>query len=195
MPITQDEVSKEIKLNIPDDVPEKLAEDIKKEVGDFIIESILSSVADSVSPVDGGKFEKKLSKAYAEETGKTFANLDLNGDMLNSLVSRVTDKGVEVGIFDSSQTPKAFNHNTGDTLPQRQFIPSARQKFDADIMAGVNEIVQSRVSDFKDNQNETVRTEARTTPVNEDETVASRVTASRSALDTLLGSLFGRSNG
>ena len=52
-----------------------------------------------------------------------------------------TVDGIEVGIFedaDEIERLKAFNHNTGDTLPQRQFIPNDNQNFKKSIMNKVN---------------------------------------------------------
>lgn len=190
MAITKDEVSKEIKLDLPPDLPKDLAKDIKQEVGDFVIESILSELADSKTPVSGGKFKSKLSKAYMEETGKTFANLDLNGDMLNSLTSKVTASGVQVGIFNPDQAIKAYNHNVGDTLPKRQFIPSPKENFKRDIETGIRDIVASRVGEFQQNQNEEIRTVPRDTPVDE-ESLQDRVVSNTSSIDALIRQLFG----
>ena len=121
MPITLDQVTKEIDLKLPDSLPDAIKSDIKAEVGDFVLVSILDYVGDGKSPVSGRAF-KALDKEYAEREkgGRTLPNLELEGDMLRSLEFKPTDKGIEIGIFDSSQTPKAFNHNTGDTLPKRQ---------------------------------------------------------------------------
>jgi hypothetical protein len=61
--------------------------------------------------------------------------------MLDSLTFEVTGTKVIIGIFDSDQAPKAYNHNTGDTLPMRQFIPTEDQTFKRDIMRGIDEII------------------------------------------------------
>jgi hypothetical protein len=153
MPISQDQVTKEVDLNLPSGLSSSVAKDIKEEVGDFIKVSILDYVGDGKSPVTGRPF-KALNKGYAEEEkgGRRLANLDLNGDMLNALESKVTSDGVEVGIFDSGQSPKAFNHNQGDTLPRRQFIPEPKQKFVGDIERGINEIVKRRIAEVATDQ-------------------------------------------
>lgn len=141
-----------------------MANDIKDEVGDFVTTSILDYVGEGKSPVTGRSFPK-LSKAYANEEkgGRTLPNLDLNGDMLNALTFKKTDSGVEVGIFDSEQAPKAYNHNVGDTLPQRQFIADPKQNFVGDIQKGINDIVNKRIVEAA-NDESTDRQDARTTP-------------------------------
>jgi phage gpG-like protein len=145
MPITLDEVSKEVRLDLPD-LPAPVERSIKEEVAEFIISSVLEYVNDGRSPVTGQQF-KQLSKDYADEEkgGRRTPNLDLEGDMLNSLTWKNTENGIKVGIFDESQTPKAYNHNVGDTLPKRQFIPNGRQRFVGIIEDGVNQIIKERL--------------------------------------------------
>ncbi len=63
--------------------------------------------------------------------------------MLDALESRNTSSGIEIGIFDSGEAIKAFNHNTGDTLPARPFIPSESEGFKQTISSGVKGIVRS----------------------------------------------------
>ena len=111
-----------------------------------MVNSILDYVGEAKSPVSGGKYKAKLSPEYAKEKGTTLANLDLNGDMLSSLefvpLSLTKDKIVlEVGIFDEDQAIKSYNHNKGDTLPQRQFIPDKGEKFKKDILNGLEDIL------------------------------------------------------
>jgi hypothetical protein len=147
MPITQDQVTKEIDLQLPDILPESVASEIKRDVGDYVTVAILDYVGQGQSPVQGGKKFKQLSKEYADEEkgGRREPNLELNGDMLGSLTYKATDKGVEVGIFDSSQAPKAYNHCVGDTLPKRQFIPDKSQSFVGEIEKGIRELVNKRI--------------------------------------------------
>ena len=135
-----------INLDLPETLPKSDRDEIKREVGEYVKTAILDYVGDGKSPVSGRAF-KKLSGEYAEREkgGRTLPNLELEGDMLNSLDFRVVEKGVEVGIFDSSQAPKAYNHNVGDTLPKRQFIPAARQSFVGEIEAGIKEIVNEKL--------------------------------------------------
>lgn len=193
MPISQDQVTKEVNLNLPSGLDSSVAKEIKEEVGDFIKVSILDYVGDGKSPVTGRPF-KALNTDYAEEEkgGRRLANLDLNGDMLNAVEFKITPDGVEVGIFDSGQSPKAYNHNQGDTLPRRQFIPEPKQRFVGDIERGINEIVKRRIAEVATDQFQP-RERARTTPSDfssSEEIAASDATVVSSTVTTASASSF-----
>ncbi len=125
-------------------VPANQRTSVKNEVGEFIVDQILSSVSNAKSPVEGKGLFKSLSKQYADNQkgGNRKANLELEGDMLDSLEFKTTTAGVDIGIFEKDEAIKAFNHNTGDTLPQRQFIPDTTESFSKGIQAGVNSIIK-----------------------------------------------------
>jgi hypothetical protein len=145
MPIELDEVSKILNIDLPEWVDKSDREEILNEIGDFLVNEIVSYTESGVSAVDGwGKFQK-LNKEYAksQKAGDTTANLDLNGDMLGSLTYEIVGGKLKVGIFDELQAKKAYNHNVGDTLPKRPFIPSPKQDFDPDIMSGVDDLLQN----------------------------------------------------
>ena len=118
----------------------------KEEIAEFVIDSILDSVGEGKSPVKGGRWKKSLSSEYLKVkkgfSSSGIANMELTGDMLDSLISKSKANSIEVGIFSKKEAPKAFNHNTGDTLPKRQFIPTERQKFDKDIEDGIKDILK-----------------------------------------------------
>ena len=141
MAMSEDEVSFEMDFPELSGLPPVLVSDILNEIGDYLKVSILDYVGQAETPVSGGKFKATLSPDYAEREGKDQANLDQTGSMLDSLTFEVTGTKVIIGIFDSDQAPKAFNHNTGDTLPMRQFIPTEDQTFKRDIMRGIDEII------------------------------------------------------
>jgi hypothetical protein len=144
MPLTLDETSYTFEVPNIDAVPEDKRDALLDDIGEYLLDSILDYVGDSKSPVDGGKFKKKLSEAYAKKEGKSDANLDLNGDMLDSLqfFTDVDNGAITIGIFNEDQVPKSYNHNVGDTLPQRQFIPDDDQEFKKEILRGVDRIVE-----------------------------------------------------
>lgn len=152
MPINKKEVSKYLYFKIPKEVSDQ-EDEIKEEIGDYLRAAILDNVGEGVSPVTGGAF-KKLNSKYAkdEKKGDTTPNLDLNGDMLDSLEYEPTDRGLKIGIFDEDQAIKAFNHNVGDTLPKRQFIPGPDQNFKKDIMKEINAIIKEFVDASKNNE-------------------------------------------
>jgi hypothetical protein len=124
-------------------VPEELIEDALDEIGTFLIESILEHVGEAKTPVSGGKYAAKLrSKAYIEMKGDDMANLDLTGDMLRALEWVPNGDSIIIGVFDKDQAPKAYNHNFGDTLPRRQFLPESDQNFKREILNGVKRIIE-----------------------------------------------------
>ena len=147
MPINKNETSKFIPIKMPKGLDDSEKEDLKASIGEFVISEMLRYVADGTSPVSGGRAFKKLTKKYAEKEkgGDTTANLDLHGDMLGSLTFEPSSKGIKVGIFDSDQAIKSYNHNVGDTLPKRQFIPNADEDFKKDIMKGIDSIIKDYV--------------------------------------------------
>lgn len=146
MAISLKKISKLIDLDMTD-IPREQRTAVKKEVGDFIVEEILEAVSQGKSPVGGlGKF-KELKKEYAdaEKGGNRTPNLELLGDMLDSLTFEDAGNGIEVGIFDSDEVPKADGHNNfsgKSTLPLRRFIPRGSEKFDRDIESGINDILE-----------------------------------------------------
>lgn len=122
-----------------------------EEIGEYVRTEILQYVGDGKSPVSGGAFKKSLSPEYKKIKDKIssadFANLELTGDMLDALEFRVEGNKIKIGVFDPTQIPKAYNHNVGDTLPQRQFIPEQGEKFKSPIEKGMREIAESFVDE------------------------------------------------
>lgn len=158
--ITKNEVSALFQIDLPDDLSKKEQREIKKEIGEYLLVSILDYVGSGKSPVSGQGSFKKLNKEYAKDQkgGDTLPNLDLFGDMLDSLKFKVTDKGIEYGIYDKKEAIKAYAHNTGfeghpylesESL-KRQFIPNKGQKLKREIVSGINEIIE----DFLDAREE-----------------------------------------
>lgn len=136
-------------LNLNDfgleNVPPERRSAVKSEVGEFVVEQILSFTGDARTSVKSGTYKKTLTAEYAakEKGGDRRANLELEGDMLSALDFRnQAGDQIEIGIWDSDETPKAFNHTTGDTLPQRQFIPAENEDFRREIETGIRAIIR-----------------------------------------------------
>jgi len=145
MAISLKKISKLIDLDLSD-VPRSERTSVKKEIGDYVVDEILEAVSRGSSPVNGLGSFKRLNKDYAKDQkgGNTTANLDLFGDMLDSLTFKNTAKGIEVGIFKSSEVPKADGHNNfsgKSTLPLRRFIPKDGEDFKKQIEDGIKDIV------------------------------------------------------
>ncbi len=81
------------------------------------------------------KYEKSLKfKAAGKSKGKV--NMTLTGDMLAALDVVSTDGNtITIGLIDDSQIPKAYNHQVGDTVPERPWFGISK--------AEVNDILDS----------------------------------------------------
>jgi hypothetical protein len=144
MPLGLDETTFELHLNL-EKIPELLQESALEDAGQFVIESILDYVGQGKSPVAGQGAFRKLSAEYAEREkgGDTLANLDLSGSMLDALEYRVIGDKIVIGIFDGDLAKRSYNHNVGDTLPKRQFIPDDGNGdyLKAEIIRGIGSIL------------------------------------------------------
>ena len=150
----QDEpITKKVKLNLKGLTREQKTQ-AKNEAGRLIVEGINDYLDKSKSPVSGGKF--KVKKKDGERS-----ILFEEGDLRDAIVSK-NRKGdvIEVGVFKSSERAKSYNHNIGDTVPTRRFIPGEGEKFKKTIMSRVNK----RINEIKE-ERETELEPLRTTTV------------------------------
>jgi hypothetical protein len=133
--------------------------DTLREIGDFILENTLLNVGSSKSPIKGGAAFKPLSPLYAKlkqsEVGNKLANLELTGEMLDSLDYKILDDKITIGIFGKS-APKADGHNNlsgKSKLPQRSFLPKKGEEYKSDIAKEISRIIadsrSSLVGDIK----------------------------------------------
>jgi phage gpG-like protein len=104
---------------VPDD------EDIRQEIAQAVIDKIIDRTQSGKSL--NGKPFKKLSEEYADRkmalVGSSEADLHLYGDMFESMtLTDSTAEEIVIGFDDETQNAKAYNHDTGDTLPRRQFF-------------------------------------------------------------------------
>ena len=101
---------------------------LKLAIAQKLIDHISERTTERNVDVDGRQF-KKYSKSYKESTVFRLLkdgddpDLKLTGNMLGDL-DVISDKGsiVEIGLTDETEILKAFNHNTGDTLPKRAWF-------------------------------------------------------------------------
>ena len=98
-----------------------IGEKLAASLGDAVIKKLTDRTLGG-KKLTGGKF-KKYSKAYAAKKGSNQVNLKLFGDMLQSVdLEDVGLKDLKISFDSESEKPKAFNHHTGDTLPQRAWF-------------------------------------------------------------------------
>lgn len=132
-----------------------------EDAANFIKESILDNCASGKTSVAGGLWKKKLDPAYRKEklkeSGVGFANLELNGDMLDSLETYFSGTKIVVEISDAAELDKAEGNLLGsygrapDPSNAREFMPHARgQKLTPEIMSGVKKILEQ----YEDNDEE-----------------------------------------
>jgi hypothetical protein len=123
------------------------------EIVDFLLESVRLDVAESRSPVTGRAF-KGLNKDYKalkeEEGGTPVPNLEMTGDLMDSLEIKQGKGGRLLLTVSEDQMGKADGHNnhSGDApswMPRRPFIPdaSAGETFRPAIRDGIAEIVEA----------------------------------------------------
>lgn len=121
--VSIDELSQEIDLASYLDRKPTASE--KMAFAELVQASIESRTLDGLT-INGGKF-KKYSKKYADFKGVTRSSVDLflDGDMLDGIgrrKSKEKSNTVFIQMKKGIETKKAFNHNTGDTLPKREFF-------------------------------------------------------------------------
>lgn len=137
-------------------IPKEEVNDAKTDVAEYIVNEILRATSKGKSPVKGETF-KTLTEAYAdkEKGGSKRPNLRLEGDMMDDLgYTLLRDNLVKIGI-EGSQAPKADGHNqiseeakqwsskTGREKYKRRFIPAEGQEFKANILSGIQGILDS----------------------------------------------------
>ena len=123
----------------------------KREIADFVKESVLDFAGEGKSPVQGGKWKRSLSKEYRDRKGEfssvDFSNLELEGEMLDSMVARVSGDKIILEIK-GDQAGKADGNNRGsygkspDDKKAREFIPKRGQELKRSIMKEVKKIIE-----------------------------------------------------
>jgi hypothetical protein len=132
----------------------KAAAAARKEIADFVLEEVLAACGQGKSPVAGGRWKRSLSPAYkkkkAEFSSALFANMELEGDMLDKLEC-VEVRGGQLELrIRGKEADKADGHNNHSgrsSLPPREFIPKEGGSFKRDILAGVKAIAREYFED------------------------------------------------
>lgn len=121
--ITLSEVSLEVEI-----LEEATFGDVINQIAFEAIDLIVQRTENGLD-VRGNSF-KNYSKEYTESQnfeafGKSSGDVNLvqEGNMINSIqVIEAYDNYFKIGYTDELNTLKAFNHNTGDTVPRREFF-------------------------------------------------------------------------
>ena len=126
----------------------------KRDIADFITEEVLRKLSQGDSPVEGeGRF-KRVEQDYASEEkgGRRLSDLELEGDLKDSLIVRPEGDFIKFG-HEGEEVPKADGHNQLSSkaknwarevgFPKRRYIPDSNQRFTSDIRRGIENIVNS----------------------------------------------------
>ncbi len=145
MAISKTESVKKVKLNLKGLTPEG-KERAKRIAGEILVDGINQALDSASSPVEGGSYE-------SDKADGTPSELFEDGFMRNEIKSRPANgDAVEVGIFQDApliERLKGYNHNVGETLPQRRFIAAPNQVFKESIMNRVDDAIQDIRKDRK----------------------------------------------
>jgi len=177
-----------------------------REASDFIKNQILREVSNGESPIAGeGRF-KRLDVDYAkkEKGGRRISDLELEGDLKDSLISEPSRDGfIKLG-HEGGEVPKADGHNqlsakakawaTQKDFPRRRYIPDDNQKFNNTILSGVKGIIDGhKRAPVRERQDSDASTFA------SDDSVTTPVTVSNTSdifsddvIDDLLNDAFSR---
>ena len=127
MPIKKEKVSFTYNLgSLLENVPDEDREDAAFDAGNAALDAVKEYMEGSSSPVKGSGRFKALSKDYKKKkqkiAGNTTPNLKLFGDLDEAMEVDADENSFTINIRDDNAA-KAYNHNVGDTLPKRQFLP------------------------------------------------------------------------
>tara|TARA_Y100000593_G_scaffold76291_1_gene140972 strand:- start:88 stop:564 length:477 start_codon:yes stop_codon:yes gene_type:complete len=120
--------------------------------GEVALGGILEATSQEVSPVNRMRGFPALQKDYKKfkrKKGKgSKANLRLNEEMLPSMRVEADKNSFTIKITDSVEKKKAYNHNTGDTLPRRQFLPNDEEG--QQLKPGIRKAYLKMLEEYKD---------------------------------------------
>lgn len=134
------------------EVPKSARREAREAVASYLQEEILNYIGEGRSPVAGGVWRRKLTPEYLkkkeQESGAGFANLELSGELLDSLT--VTVRGSKVVLdVGSDQYGKAEGHITGQYGDgkmkadyRRQFLPQGDEEFKKSIQDNIKRILR-----------------------------------------------------
>lgn len=123
------------------------------EIGEFLVEQTLVNAAESTSLVKGEVIPALTSKPYKlkkrDEVGNAKANLELSGEMMDSVDFRSSGQSITIGVFgDAALRADGHNNFSGKSgLPRRRIFPDEGQEYKQSVKREIDRIV----SDYKSN--------------------------------------------
>lgn len=121
----------------------------KEEFAQSLIDLIRNRTLSGVN-IRGTEF-KQYSKKYAEQKGVSRDAVDmfLKGDMLESIEAKISGQNITLEIDGGVDALKSFNHNTGDTLPKRQFFGIQKKDLD-EVVSSVKQSLSDPEKELRD---------------------------------------------
>lgn len=139
------------------DIPQRNKKAAMEAAAEYIKEAMLDYIGDGKTPVANGKWTRSLTKAYlarkGEESSVDFANLELSGDLLDSLMIEADGNQIIIDVPEEEKG-KAEGHLTGlygenAKKPRpRQFMPQPGEKFRKEILSNLKKLL----SDFEEEE-------------------------------------------
>lgn len=134
------------------EIPRKNKKAAMEEVSEYLAEELRSRYAAGNSPVSGGIWKRKLTKEYAAKkegvTGVDIADLELTGEMLESLTVKPRGSKIKIDVA-KDQYAKAEGHITGQYGKnkmkkdyRREFLPQGGDSFKRDILGNIKKILR-----------------------------------------------------
>ena len=129
--------------------------DLKARIAQEAIDIILNRTKSS-KDIHGSRFD-----SYDEDYKESFdfkvagksnkVNMELSGGMMADLgVINIEGNEIKIGFRDETEKLKAFNHNTGDTVPKREFfglndkeVRKIKSKFKNEVKSIQNTVVRN----------------------------------------------------
>lgn len=130
-------------------------ESLKQAIGQVMIDQMLARIDDGRG-IGGVKLKSPYSKVYSESLefkaagkSKNKVNMKLTGDML-AAIDIVSTRGNKIVIgINEDEVPKAYNHQTGDTVTKRPFFGFTKGELN-DIVSEFKPQIKQAVKDGED---------------------------------------------
>ena len=134
-------------------------EAVKAEIAKYVYDEMLDHIGSGKSPVQGGPWKRELSAAYkkikSKESSAGFANLELTGELLDSLKVEFVGDRLDIYVEGGSDLiGKAEGNNIGsygkrsaNRSKARRFLPLSRERLNDEIRNGIKDIAKEFMSD------------------------------------------------
>lgn len=131
-------------------VPENDRQEAASDAGEAALVKIAELVEKKRSPVKGNNknfdaLSDKYAKLKQKRVGNKKPNLRLTGELIESLDVESDSNSFTIQVTgDEGNVKKAYNHNIGDTVPQRQFLPNDTrgQTFKGEVVKAIKESIK-----------------------------------------------------